>query len=234
MRHKITHFHRGKKAQHCVFLSRLSSFFKEFRYFILKLIIGKGSKDYVQEILQQYKKLSLFQPLNTLEFVMTKPSDIWAHLPTLYMLTVEYNLRTIVELGTAEGESTVTLLQAASQIGGVVYSIDIARCPKAHEIIKRAGLYRCWNFIQADDLQFVWNQPIDHLFIDTSHLYEHTLKELQKYEPHVREGGIITLHDIVSFPEVMAAITTYTKNRGDLRLYKYFHNNGLAIIFKGK
>ena len=70
--------------------------------------------------------------------------------------------------------------------------------------------------------------------IDTSHTYEHTLKELQKYEPYVRIGGIITLHDTISFPEVMTAISDYVKNRRDLRVYNYLHNNGLAVIFKGK
>lgn len=61
---------------------------------------------------------------------------------------------------------------------------------------------------------------------------QHTLKELEKYEPHVREGGIITLHDIITFPSVMKAIDEYLRNRNDLRLYKYLHNNGLAVIFK--
>ena len=67
-----------------------------------------------------------------------------------------------------------------------------------------------------------------------AHTYEHTLKELRKYEPYVRIGGIITLHDIISFPEVMTAISDYVENRRDLRVCSYLNNNGLAVIFKGK
>jgi predicted O-methyltransferase YrrM len=95
------------------------------------------------------------------------------------------------------------------------------------------GLSEWWRFIKGDDLEAEWNQVIDHLFIDTSHTYDHTLKELQKFEPWVRTGGIITLHDIVAFPGVLRAVNDYLGERKDLQLYKYFHNNGLAVIFKG-
>jgi predicted O-methyltransferase YrrM len=68
---------------------------------------------------------------NPLELRMTKPTDIHEHLATLFMLTVEFNLKRIVELGTKEGESTVALLQAAKQINGKVVSMDIDPCIKA-------------------------------------------------------------------------------------------------------
>ncbi len=172
------------------------------------------------------------KPTDHLEAHMIKPTDIHEHLMTLYMLTVELNLKTIVELGTREGESTIALLEAARRIGGRVHSIDIDPCIKAKEMVRSYGLEKYWVFTQGDDLEVEWGKPIDHLFIDTSHLFEHTVKELEKYEPHVKRGGIITLHDTVIYPEVLPAIMKYTDGRGDLRVYKYFNNSGLVVIFK--
>lgn len=174
------------------------------------------------------------KPNNPLEECMIKPTGIHEHLATLYMLTVELNLRTIVELGTRRGESTIALLSAAKEIGGKVYSIDIDPCLVAKERIKTLGLQEHWVFIQGDDLKVEWETPIDHLFIDTTHMFDQTLKELEKWEPFVKHGGIITIHDIVTFPEELQAINSYIKNRRDLRLYKYFNNFGLAVIFKRK
>jgi predicted O-methyltransferase YrrM len=206
----------------------------EAKFGLLRFIVGSNAQNCMRKSLKENENLSRFTPSNSLELLMTQPSDIWEHLATLHMLTIEFNLKTTLELGTAEGESTSALLYASKQIGGNVYSIDINPCQEARETIKNLALFDRWNFIQGDDLQVNWSKEIDHLFIDTSHEYNQTLEELRKYEPYVRSGGIITLHDIISCPEVFAAISEYTRNRNDLRIYKYFHNNGLAVIFKGK
>ena len=210
--------------------SRLHQVFQRLRRWMF--LLDREERRVVKQALSEYKSLSRFHPTNIMEVYMKRPSDIWEHLATLYMLTVELDLKTILELGTAEGESTIALLQAAHQIGGKVYSIDIDPCQKAREAIENCGLMDHWIFIQGDDLRVKWERSIDHLFIDTTHEFQHTFKELEKYEPYVREGGIITLHDITTFPGVMTAINEYLKNRNDLRLYKYLHNNGLAVIFK--
>lgn len=215
-------------------LSRLHQVFRRLRSWILLVLFGNEERSVVEQALLEYKRVLQFHPTNIAEAYMQKPTDIWEHLATLCMLTIELDLKTVLELGTAEGESTLALLQAAHQIGGEVYSIDVDPCLEARKMIENNGLLDRWTFIQGDDLQVKWEKGIDHLFIDTNHEFQHTLKELKKYEPYVREGGIITLHDIVSFPQVMEAITEYMKNRDDLRLYKYFHNNGLAVIFKGR
>lgn len=172
------------------------------------------------------------RPNNLLESYMVKPTDIHEHLATLYMLSIELNLRTILELGVRGGESTITLLESAKQIKGKVYSIDIDPCLEAKAIIQTYRLQKYWTFIQGDDLKVKWDKPIDHLFIDTTHTFDGTLKELKKYEPYVRNGGVITMHDIISHPEVLHAINIYMEGREDLRIYKFFNNFGLAVIFK--
>jgi len=170
--------------------------------------------------------------VNLLEKHMTKDTDIHEHLLTLYMLTVERRLGRILELGTRTGESTVALLLAARDVEGSVTSVDIDPCLEAKRNIRESGLDKYWTFIQADDLPVQWSSPIDHLFIDTSHTFEQTLRELQKYEPYVVSGGIVTLHDTVSNPEVLRAIRLYAMDKPHLKVYQYFNCNGLAVIIK--
>lgn len=169
---------------------------------------------------------------NPLEMHMLKVTDINHHLVTLYMLTVELGLRSVLELGVRTGESTIALLLAARDIGGRVTSIDIADSPQAASEVNSLGLAPYWHFIKGDDLVVSWNAPIDLLFIDTSHTYQHTLQELAKFEPFVRVGGVLVLHDVVTYPDVLHAVRHYIGGRPDFRLYKYFNNNGLAVIFK--
>lgn len=163
---------------------------------------------------------------------MVRATDIHEHLTTLYMLTVQHGLKTTVELGTRTGESTVALLYAAREIAGRVYSFDLNACEEARRTIESYGLSKYWSFAQADDLYVTWDHPIDHLFIDTTHTYEQTVKELEKFEPFVRRGGVITMHDIVLYPDVKKAIIHHFAGRSDWRMYEYLNNNGLAVIFK--
>lgn len=174
------------------------------------------------------------RPKNPLEVHMIRRTGIHEHLATLHMLTVELGLKTVLELGTGKGESTVALLWAAKQIGGRVYSVDISPCEEAKAKVRKHGLEKYWTFIQGNSLEVKWDRPIDHLFIDTYHTFEHTIRELEKYEPHVSAGGIITLHDIITWPGVLLAVNKYKAKRPDLRVYKYFHDNGLAVIFKAQ
>lgn len=178
------------------------------------------------------------KPLTLLETFMTKRcnedgfADIHEHLTTLNMLTVELNLKNILELGTRIGTSTLGFLEAAKKINGKVTSIDIDPCLEAKKLVKEQQLEKYWTFIQSDDLKVEWHEPIDHLFIDTDHSYEHVLAELKKYEPFVRPEGLITMHDIVFWPSVLDAIEKYLENRSDLTFYKYFNCYGLGVIRK--
>jgi len=70
------------------------------------------------------------------------------------------------------------------------------------------------------------------LFIDTSHRYAPTTEELRKYEPFVVPGGVMTLHDTTSYPAVWRAVEEVVGGRSDLRVFRYYHNNGLAVIEK--
>jgi predicted O-methyltransferase YrrM len=163
---------------------------------------------------------------------VTADTDIHEHLMTLYFLTVEHGLKRVLELGTRDGDSTIALLHGAKAVGGHVTSVDLEESAKAREAVQRFGLAPFWTFTKSDDIALSWDDAIDHLFIDTSHAYEHTVKELKKFEPLVKAGGLISLHDSVTYPDVRKAVLEYTSGRRDLRTYEFLNNNGLLLVFK--
>lgn len=127
-------------------------------------------------------------------------SDISDHLANLFFHALSDNPRLIVELGTRGGESTRVLLTVAKLTGGSLLSIDISDC---------SGVIpdEDWSFVRADDVEFAemrfesWCRnrnlapEIGVLFIDTSHEYEHTCRELRAWMPFVGKGGKVILHD---------------------------------------
>lgn len=119
------------------------------------------------------------------------PSDIYEHLPVFVELVTSMDARTVIELGTRGGVSTIAWLYALTQTDGHLWSVDIAPPP--------AFTHERWTFLQGDDLSvsIVEQLPAqaDIVFIDTSHAYEDTLAELNVYRWKVRAGGKIVLHD---------------------------------------
>jgi predicted O-methyltransferase YrrM len=122
----------------------------------------------------------------------SEPSDIYQHLPTFVDLVDELRAKHVVELGTRTGVSTVAWLYGLERTGGRLTSVDIDAKPAI-------GEFDHWTFIQGDDLDpdVVAQLPdeVDVVFIDTSHLYEQTLRELYLYRWLVRPGGVIVCHD---------------------------------------
>ena len=170
----------------------------------------------------------------TLENVV-KESDISDHLTTLFLLTAEFNLKRILELGVRDGLSTIALTEAASQIDGHVWSIDIDSCDLAKKKIAQINLNKYWTFIQGNDIEIgnSWKQELDHIFIDTSHVYQHTLDEINTYEKFLVKNGFITFHDTRSFPGVLRAIKEFLdRNPQKYNFYNYFNNNGFALLRK--
>lgn len=209
------------------FISKLRSGLRDPKKGVKYLILGEKNFN----TLDSHYCFSV-SPKSPLEHQMIQPTDIHEHLQTLYMLNIELNLKNVLELGTRTGESTIALLLATKELEGTMTSVDVDECHEAKSKVKKFSLEKYWNFIQSDDLTLNWETPIDHLFIDTSHEYDHTLAELKKFEPLVRKGGIITFHDITSSPPVLNAINDFIIDRKDFRFYKFFHNNGLGILRK--
>ena len=134
----------------------------------------------------------------------TVPSDIRDHIGTIFLEAISSRPQLIIELGTRGGVSTRTLLAVADVTNAQVLSIDIEDCS---DIDIPDWLRNHWTFIRADDVSFA-GEPFtdfcaaraltpfaDVIFIDTSHLLEHTRAEIRCWLPRLREGGVILFHD---------------------------------------
>lgn len=126
-------------------------------------------------------------------------TDICDHLVTLFAEALAAHPRLIVELGVRGGESTFALERAAKLSGAHLLGVDIDNCALPSDYARRS-------FVQRDDVAFAAEFPawcaktglapvIDVLFIDTSHLYEHTRDELRLWLPFLAPRGRLLLHD---------------------------------------
>jgi cephalosporin hydroxylase len=126
------------------------------------------------------------------------PSDIYEHLPKMAALVKELGAQHVIELGTRTGVSTIAWLYALEQTGGRLTSVDLDARPPI-------GEYDHWSFIQGDDCDpavLAQLEPADIVFIDSSHHFAHTVRELAIYRWLVKPGGVICLHDTeLAYPE---------------------------------
>jgi GT2 family glycosyltransferase/glycosyltransferase involved in cell wall biosynthesis/predicted O-methyltransferase YrrM len=175
-------------------------------------------------------------------------SDINEHLKLLHKIVVKCKAKRIVELGTRGGNSTCALVIGAAETGGHVISVDSGKGdeytgdPPAWEaltgtssvITDELGLGKFWTLVLRDDIEFAkeYHDEIDLLFIDTSHSYVQTKKELEAWGSKVVEGGFIIVHDTVSFPEQNRAIWEYLCQNPLSDYAEHENCNGLGIIIK--
>lgn len=101
----------------------------------------------------------------------------------MHALVVGLNAKTIVELGTSYGYSTLFLADAARQTGGMVYSYDVAANKQAYarEQLERADLVDHVTFVHGNAVSLLKTQPgpVDFALIDLwKNLYVPCLEQL--------------------------------------------------------
>ena len=128
-----------------------------------------------------------------------KPTDISDHLERLFVEALQARPSTIVELGVRGGESTFAFERVARLAGADLVSVDAEEPTYATD-------YEHWWFVESDDLAFAegfekWceensvDPAIDVLFVDTSHRYEHTVAEIDRWFPHLADDAVVLFHD---------------------------------------
>jgi SAM-dependent methyltransferase len=127
-------------------------------------------------------------------------SDIVDHLPRLYSAASRRPGGRVIELGIRTGNSTAALLAGAAAVGGHVWSVD-REPPTVPDWWSSSPTWTC---VLGDDVAVADQLPddVDVVFLDTSHEYKATLRELSAYLPKVRSGGVLLCHDTeVEHPE---------------------------------
>jgi predicted O-methyltransferase YrrM len=152
--------------------------------------------------------------------------DMHKHIMVLYSLARWLPALTTVEIGCHDGTSTLPLLLAASQVGGTVYSIDIAPCPAAEENVAAVELRDPWRFIQGDSrlvramTGMFADASVDLLLIDGDHSPAGVLADVEAWASTVRPGGLMLFHDYYSvYPGVREAVERLTLERASRALW---------------
>lgn len=146
-----------------------------------------------QVLAERYKRLS------------NEPSDMHEHMPTFVDAVRELKATKVIELGVRYGLSTIAWLYALEGKGhlwSVDCSFPVAAPGEELNYLDTQGplgIVDFWTFILGyDTWQAVLDalpKEVDIVWLDTNHVYEETLVELDLYYPRVRSGGRIYLHD---------------------------------------
>jgi predicted O-methyltransferase YrrM len=139
---------------------------------------------------------------------------------SLLRLLKKRKLKSIVEIGTAQGGTLYTWCKIANS-DAVIISIDLPGGPFGGGYTlndtKKFRKYKRKNqqlyFLREDShtyktrktlIEILDGRKIDLLFIDGDHRYKGVKKDFQLYSPLVKQNGLIVFHDILYHPKVPA------------------------------
>lgn len=108
----------------------------------------------------------------------------------------------IGEIGFRHGTSAVAWLLAAREVDGHLHSVDIDACEAGNFLVDELDLRSWFTFTQSDSRDFTFPKMLDILFIDGDHAYECVKADYFTHRESVKPGGLIFLHDTVSWPGV--------------------------------
>jgi predicted O-methyltransferase YrrM len=168
------------------------------------------------------------------QFNLYSISSAWkGHERFAQWLVRQMRPKVIVELGCDYGFSTIALAQPGI---GTVYGVDRFDGPRRGNVfdacranIAASGVDNI-ELIKADFriLADSWSRPIDLLHIDGNHTYDDVRRDFEQWSRHVRDGGVILLHDTGSFPlDVGRFFSEITWPK-----FEFEHANGLGVVLK--
>lgn len=125
--------------------------------------------------------------------------------------------RLVLETGTFQGYSTACVASALASLGGDRRVITIDPCPQEPQIWAGTDLERLVSLRrQRSQDAFadlcLTNTRFDMLVLDSDHHYDTIMAELVLYEPLLKPGGAILLHDTLFFDGVGAAVRQLLAN----------------------
>ena len=110
----------------------------------------------------------------------------------IYWLIVAKKHRSILEIGTNEGDATYWFLKAAEEIDGKVVTIDKVDLYKGAE---SSRLTR--SFIGSDDFfKDSREKKFDFIYVDGDHSFLGAFRDMLSAEYCVSSGGTIAIHDV--------------------------------------
>lgn len=154
----------------------------------------------------------------------------------LYVLALARGARSIVEVGTSHGYSTLWLASAAKVNGGQVVSCDInpGRIAAARQNFADAGLTDAIEILEGDARETLRGrgEPVDLLFIDSEKSYYETFFDV--VYPRLVEGGLVVADNALSHQDELEDYISYVENHPNLESVMVPIGRGLEISVKLK
>ena len=117
--------------------------------------------------------------------------------------------RNIVELGTYTGNSTFAWLSCPNTFVTTIDNGPVENARPLREDVERYDWTGRVYIVHADSIEYAsqYTGLADMVYIDTSHEYLQTRREIEEWLPHVRPQGWIVMDDIASrdYPDVLRA-----------------------------
>lgn len=152
----------------------------------------------------------------------------------LHILAVGARARSVVEVGTGHGYSTIWLALAVQKSGGrvVTYEIDPAIAEHARRNIAEAGLSDLVEIVVGDARTLLRerDEPVDLLFIDGEKAqYETYFDVVYK---RMDAGAMILADNVVSHEDELADYITYVQNHPNLESVTVPVGRGVEVSVK--
>lgn len=152
----------------------------------------------------------------------------------LYVLALAKDVKSIVEVGTSHGYSTLWLASAAKVNGGKVVTCDmnLERLAAARDNFAEAGLEDVIEIVEGDARETLRNRIdlVDLLFIDSDKSYYETFFDLV-YQRLVK-GGLVVGDNVMSHQYELEDYISYVENHPNLESVMVPIGRGLEISVK--
>jgi predicted O-methyltransferase YrrM len=152
----------------------------------------------------------------------------------LYVLALVRQAKSIVEVGTSHGYSTLWLAAAARANGGKVVTCDrnLERIAAARRNFADAGLADVIEIVEGDARETLRGrtQPVDLLFIDSEKsLYETFFDVVYQ---RLTKGGVVVADNVLSHRDELEDYISYVENHPNLESVLVPIGRGLEISVK--
>jgi len=151
--------------------------------------------------------------LDIIKEIAKNDTDISDHLETIYLSSMSIQPKLIVELGVRGGESTRVFNYVNKDINSRLISVDIENCN--YNNITNGTFYQMDDVLFGKLFKFTTTDPIDVLFIDTSHLYDHTKQEIETWFNLLNYKALVIFHDTNLKPTYYHRNGNYCTNAWD-------------------
>lgn len=145
-------------------------------------------------------------------------------------------VKNLLEIGTANGYSTINLAEAIRENNGYILTIDhsLPSYNQAVANIKMVGMDDIVTLVFANAIEYIpmiTDTTFDMLFIDGHK--RRTIEFFRRAYPLLRDGGVVIIDDVIKFAHKMSNFYEFLEeNNVDYSVLKIDEDDGVIMIVK--